>query len=103
MFAEVMINCGLPYNVVVPCKKYDETFTDADKEKYLFLLSRADIVVRLGFDEPSEGAYYEAGKQVVSRSDLLFAVWNGLPAKGLGGTADIVHFAQLCAKPVVHL
>lgn len=26
-------------------------------------------------------------------SDVVVALWNGMPAAGLGGTADIVHYA----------
>jgi hypothetical protein len=57
----------------------------------------------LPFTVPSEEAFYEAGKRVVQISDLMIAVWNGKPAAGLGGTADIVKYSLASGKPVVHL
>ena len=36
-------------------------------------------------------------------AELLLAVWDGLPAKGLGGTADIVTYATQQRKEVIHL
>ncbi len=34
------------------------------------------------------------GLVVVERCDLLLAIWDGHPAHGLGGTADIVAYAD---------
>jgi hypothetical protein len=39
----------------------------------------------------------------VESSDLMIAVWDGKPAKGKGGTADIVADAVTSAVPVVHI
>lgn len=39
-------------------------------------------------------SYRNAGEQVVRRCDILIAIWDGEPARGLGGTGDIVQFAQ---------
>ncbi len=41
-----------------------------------------------------------AGRAVADRSDLLLAVWDGAPAAGLGGTADIVRYAEERGKAV---
>jgi hypothetical protein len=30
-------------------------------------------------------------------------VWDGQPAAGLGGTGDVVKYACLCGKPLIHL
>ena len=50
-----------------------------------------------------EESYFNAGKMVVDLSDVLVAVWNGQPAKGLSGTANIVEYAKQKQKPIVHL
>ena len=39
----------------------------------------------------------------LSKSPTPIAVWNGLPAKGLGGTGDIVSYAKQLGVPVIHL
>ena len=37
---------------------------------------------------------WAAGKAIAERSDLVLAVWDGRPAGGLGGTADVVKYAR---------
>lgn len=103
MYATLLLERGLPYSVVIPCERYEETFSGAERDKYFYLLSKASSVVTLEFVKPSEQAFYEAGKEVVRGSEMLIAVWDGLAARGLGGTSDVVHFAQLHSKRVLHL
>jgi hypothetical protein len=103
MFASLLLREGLPYRVVIPCKRYVDTFTVDDRDKYNYLLSNASSVIHLDYLEPSEAAFYAAGKEVVRKSETMIAVWDGLGAKGLGGTADIVHFAQSLSKRVLHI
>ena len=44
------------------------------------------------------GCYYDAGVMLVEGSDALLAVWDGLPAKGVGGTGDSCDFARATEK-----
>ena len=46
------------------------------------------------------GCYYDAGVMLVEGCDALLAVWDGLPAKGVGGTGDSCDFARATEKPV---
>jgi hypothetical protein len=103
MYAALLLRRGLPYTVVLPCEDYEETFSETEREAYRYYLSKARSVATLGFVEPTETAFYEAGKDVVRRSELLIAVWDGRAARGLGGTADIVHFARTQSKRVLHI
>lgn len=103
MYADLLLRRSLPYSVVLPCERYEDTFSETERDAYRFYLSKARSVVTLGFALPSEEAFYEAGKDVVRRSEVLIAVWDGLAAKGLGGTADIVRFAQSRSKRVLHI
>jgi len=41
--------------------------------------------------------------RVVDLADLLIAVWDGKPARGPGGTADVVAYAASAGKPYVWL
>jgi len=50
-----------------------------------------------------EDAYLAAGQRVVEISDILLAVWDGKPAKGKGGTADVVALALDLGVPLVHI
>lgn len=46
------------------------------------------------------GAYARAGHRVVDRSDVLVALWDGKPAAGEGGTAEIVEYARTLGRPL---
>jgi len=103
LFAAVLLELGVPYLVVLPCALYADTFSKTDLPKYQYFLQRASAIQELPFQKPSESAFYEAGKTVVQGSDLIIAVWDGEPSRGLGGTADIVNYAENIHKPIVHI
>jgi hypothetical protein len=103
LFAETVLQSQGSLHAIIPFPDYDERLPDASREDYKRLLARAssvDVLARSGSDEE---CYYAAGKKVVDNSDVLIAVWNGEPAQGLGGTADVVRYAQDRRKTVVHL
>jgi hypothetical protein len=91
---------GFDIEVVVPCAGYDETFSPDEIEEYRSLFAAAIAVTTLDFAEPSEHAYMAAGKAIVDSCDLLVAVWDGLPARGYGGTGDVTDYAHACGRPV---
>lgn len=104
VFAEALVASRIPLDVVVPCAGYEDAFTDRDaRGRYESLLARARRVVRLAYPAPSEKAYFAAGQYVVTHCDVLLAVWNGLPARGLGGTGDVVGFAVASRRPWIHI
>jgi hypothetical protein len=42
----------------------------------------------------------DASIEMLQRADRLFAVWDGLPARSFGGTADVVDHARVLGLPV---
>ena len=57
-----------------------------------------DVLDALGRALSSEPS--PVGRYVLDRCDVLVAVWDGQPARGRGGTADIVAMARHCGKPM---
>lgn len=101
MCAGLALRRGSSLHVVVPCARYEESFaTPAALEQFTSLLARSDSVETLSFPGPSEEAFLAAGRRVVDLSDLLTAVWDGQPARGKGGTAEIVAYARARRVPV---
>lgn len=95
LFAEVILDMGHELEAILPSAHYEDTFeTQTDRTAYRELLARASRVHQLEFSEPTEEAFFAAGKYVVERSQKLLAVWDGKPAAGLGGTADVVAYAR---------
>ena len=95
VFAHVLLASGGRLHAIIPCQGYADTFEDKRaREEFERLLSAAHEVTELPFFEPSEEAFMSAGREVADRCDLLLAVWDGQPAAGLGGTADVVSHAN---------
>lgn len=90
-----VLHRGGQLHVIVPCTGYRQTFTGRSTlEQFESLLAAAEHVDTLDFPAPSKKAFWEAGKRVVDASDVLLAIWDGKPSQGLGGTADVVHYAH---------
>jgi hypothetical protein len=70
-----------------------------DRARKTIVLNMADP--NSGLDDFREKAYEEAGRYVVDHCDLLIAVWNGMPARGRGGTAEIVSYARSIGRPLL--
>jgi hypothetical protein len=102
LFASIIFENKIPFVAIIPCKYYEQTFDQKHIELYNSFVKQANNVIQLDFDIPSEEAFYEAGKTVVNKSDVVIAIWNNLPAKGLGGTADIVEYAKIKNKKIIH-
>lgn len=103
LFAEVVLQRGGFVEVVLPFPGYEQKVRARSREKYRHLLeaaSRVTVLRRKGTDEES---YFEAGRVVVERAGLVIAVWDGGPARGPGGTADVVEYAARRGKEIVHL
>jgi tetratricopeptide (TPR) repeat protein len=103
LFASLVAQRGGQIHAVIPFDGYERTFSPHNVDAYHYILSKADLVEVLQTSGTDEDAYLAAGKRVVELSDILIAVWNGQPAKGKGGTADIVAYARDNGVPLVHL
>ena len=95
IFARAVLDSGGTLEIVVPCKEYEQTFnSEIALSNYRSLLSRASRVIELDYLAPTEEAFWAAGQRVVLECERVVAVWDGKPAVGLGGTADVVEFAR---------
>lgn len=104
VFAETVLDLGGQIEAIIPFAGYEGTFrNDAELEKYEKLKNLCAHVETLAYSATEEEAFFNAGKAVVDRSDLLVAVWDGEPAHGLGGTGDIVDYALTKRKQLVQI
>jgi len=104
LFASLLREHSIHYTAVIPCTDYEKTFSSSNAlRSFENLRSEAFDVIVLPYQKPEEAAFWEAGKKIVELSEIILAVWNGLPAKGLGGTADVVRFALENNTRVIHI
>jgi hypothetical protein len=104
VFAEVVLRNGGDLVVILPFPEYELVFPEVrERQRFHTLLARASSIEVLERKETEEEAYLVAGKRVIDESDRVIAVWDGEPAGGRGGTADIVCYAVSQRKPVIHI
>jgi hypothetical protein len=104
IFAETVLEADAELRVIVPCSGYEASFPSRQaRQRYRLLLGRAGATEQLSFPAPTDAAFLAAGQRVVEECELLIAVWDGAPARGVGGTADIVAYARARRIPVVVL
>jgi hypothetical protein len=104
LFAESCLDLGLPLNVLLPLPKneFRDDFDEPTWERVERVLARALSVSVTGDGAATRDEnYYDCGVEVVERSTLLVALWNGEPPRGLGGTAQIVEFAKVSGRPIL--
>ena len=80
-----------------PPERYLQDFaTETSKAEFKSLFEQAvsHRVVTGEFRLSDEECYERIGRDVVDQTDVLIALWDGQPARGLGGTASILDFAR---------
>jgi hypothetical protein len=95
LFAGAVLESEGELFVVLPSRDFESTLGDSGSAAaYRRILPLATSVETLDFDTASNEAYLRLGQRVVDLSDTMLAVWDGLPARGMGGTADVVEYAR---------
>ncbi|HSA53423.1 MAG TPA: hypothetical protein VLH10_25335 [Yinghuangia sp.] len=101
LFAEVVLSLGGRLVVVLPSRDYRAAKVKPDYlAAFDSLLGRAAEVQTMPYDNADRDAYTAANEYLVSECDALFAVWDGQPPSGKGGTADVVAYARQLGTPV---
>ena len=105
--ADAALELGYELHAILPFRRhhYSEDFASpAALAAFDRLLGRATRVLELPCargEVPS--AYALAGRATVAHCDVLIAVWDGRPARGAGGTAEVVEHALRRGAPVLHV
>jgi len=101
LFAEAVLEAGGSLEVVLPSADYRETkVKPEEREQFDRLLVRSAWVRYMSHLSAGRQAYEDANEAVIGSVDRLFAVWDGRPAAGRGGTADAVAAARARGVPV---
>ncbi|WP_026122358.1 hypothetical protein [Nocardiopsis halotolerans] len=101
LFAEAVIEAGGEVEVVLPSADYREAkVKPGDLDRFDDLLVRSSLVRYMPHRRADRAAYEDANEAVLDGVDLLFAVWDGQPSGGRGGTGDAVEAARERGLPV---
>ncbi|MER5943284.1 hypothetical protein ABT121_39035 [Streptomyces sp. NPDC001928] len=99
-FAEAVLAAGGRLEVVIPATEYRDSLPEWHHATYDALMSRASEVHETGMTASDSEAHMTGSEILVGLADELFAVWDGKPAWGYGGTADVVAYAERTGVPV---
>ncbi|MGH3529840.1 MAG: hypothetical protein ACRDS0_31495 [Pseudonocardiaceae bacterium] len=94
LFARAVVDQGGLLEVIVPATQYRDGLPAESHAEYDDLLDHAIKVHRLDFTESTSQAHVAASELMISMISELFAVWDQQPARGHGGTADVVAHAR---------
>lgn len=103
LLASLVLSRGGELHAVIPFQGYERTFGPEDVEAYRRILTKARAVEYLRTEGTDEDKYLAAGKRIVEMADVIIAVWDRKPAKGKGGTADIVSYILQRGVRLIHI
>jgi hypothetical protein len=101
LFARAVLALRGSLDVVLPAEDYELSgIDDGNREHFRNLLALADDVETMPYRTSNRTAYLAASEVMLSRCDLLLAVWDGKPSRTMGDTADVVRKARERRIPV---
>ncbi|GAA3874323.1 hypothetical protein [Streptomyces sedi] len=99
-FARAVLEAGGRLEVVLPADDYRQWLPEWHHAEFDALLAAADTVHRTELAAADERAFMTSSEVMIGQVDRLLAVWDGEPARGFGGAADVVAYAQRVHLPV---
>ncbi|UBU14269.1 hypothetical protein [Nonomuraea gerenzanensis] len=85
---------------MIPAEEYRAGLPGECRVAYDELLGRAARTYRLEFVASTAESPMAANVRMLDRAEVLCTVWDGQPARGYGGTADVVAEARRRAVSV---
>jgi hypothetical protein len=105
--AQAALDLGYNLQAILPFRSadYRQDLIGADAQtRFDALLAKAECRLELPGERANElEAYVMTGRATVAHCDLLIAVWDGLKARGRGGTGEVVEMAIARGRPVIHV
>ncbi|MBV9904346.1 MAG: hypothetical protein JO346_07170 [Alphaproteobacteria bacterium] len=103
--AQAGLDAGMGLSAILPFARAEyrtDYATEASRAEYDALLAKSSAVFELdGKRENANRAYEAAGLLMLANADIVIAIWDQMPAEGIGGTALIVEQATAADVPVI--
>lgn len=100
IFAQIVLDLGGRLVAVIPAADYGDFMPAPHRPTFARLCASADEVWRTDRAETDPPALMAASQRMVDAADSIIAVWDGQPARGCAGTADVVEYAVRRHRPV---
>ena len=96
----LILDARLVVPLPMPRADYLQDFSKRSQKEFTTLLQQADEIIELPLLTPRAAAYEAAGRYMLARIDVLLVVWDGQPARGQGGTGQMVAEARQLGLPL---
>lgn len=102
LFAESCLELEIPLRVLLPMPagEFRNDFNAESWPRTERILEKAISVEVVAEGRERREQYYDCGIQTVTESQLLIALWDGEPSRGMGGTQEMVAYAEKTGHPV---
>ena len=103
LFARRLLELNIAWRALLPFQpaEFQKDFSEEEWSEVEALIGRAETVTVLGGEGERQEAYLDCGIETVNACDVLIALWDGEPARGRGGTAEIVTYARELDLPLI--
>lgn len=103
LFVQAARSLGLSWHAILPLPRaeFAQDFSPTEWQAVEAMIAEAEHTRVITENGTREDAYLDCGIETVNSSDVLLAIWDGQPARGKGGTADVIAYARELGRPVV--
>jgi hypothetical protein len=103
VFAQTILGAGQAWQAILPLPpaEFQKDFAPGEWQAAEALLARAETVRVMATGGAREEAYLDCGIETVNTCDVLLSLWDGEPARGRGGTAEVVAYARELGRPLI--
>ena len=103
VFVDQVLGIGMAWHVILPLPRaeFQKDFSANEWAEVENLLTQAEHSRVISENGERDDAYLDCGMETVNDADVLLVLWDGEPARGKGGTADVVDYAKAVGKPVI--
>ena len=103
LFVHSAFAAGMGWEALLPLPliDFERDFTPEEWKGVKALLDRAEHMSVVPEPGTRDEAYLSGGFEIVNNCDVLLVVWDGQPARGKGGTADVVNYARAMQRPII--
>ncbi|MEO6995140.1 MAG: hypothetical protein ABI273_16150 [Lacunisphaera sp.] len=97
------LKMGWEASLPLPLIDFQRDFPPQEWPEVKALIDQAEHLEVTMESGSREDSYLAGGLDIVNRCDVLLVVWDGQPARGKGGTADVVAYARAKGRPLLIL
>ena len=103
IFAREALAAGMPWLLFMPrpWQDYQRDFPPEQRAEVESMIGRAALTENAVDPQGEPYTYLECGIRTADEADVIIAFWDGLPAAGIGGTADVVDYCRKLGKPLI--